>query len=73
MSSPDGAGIVADLLDALEELLIPLLAAAEDGVKVDPANMNATLRKACDAVNKARSAPVQLDNPLDGRGTGAAS
>lgn len=58
------------MLAAIKALMLPLRAALEDGCRVDPAHMLGAMRAADMAILAAEGAPVQMDNPFDGRGAG---
>ena len=59
-----------ELLDAIEALMLPLQAALDDGCRIDPADMAATMRKARKVAAKARGLRPIMDHPFDGRGGG---
>lgn len=59
-----------DLLRAIEALMLPLQAAVDDGCRIDPRDMPATLALARRAIAKARGQRELPDNPFDGRGAG---
>lgn len=61
-----------EMLDLLRALTAPLQAAADDCVKVDPADMSAIIGRAAQLLARFAPRREQMDNPLDGRGPGVA-